>query len=167
MALGNRIVGDMYVDGNLAAKSMTLPAAAVGNAQVKADDPIARDKLVHEFRRGYAAESATTAAAGAHAVHVAAGAGTVLAFRAGCVVANIGNAWVKFDLKKNGATVLTALVETNSGNAAYAIVAGTIDGAKDEYVDGDVFEVVITVNAGTGTLGKGAFAEVVFEEAAV
>ena len=119
---------------------------------------IEASKLEHQHRATYAQESATTAAAAKdEVIHVVKGtAGTLKTFSAGCVVANIGNSTVTVDLHKNGASVLTAAIEIDSGDAAYAIVAGIINTAP--VVADDVLEVVVIATIGTGTLGKGVFA---------
>jgi len=52
----------------------------------------------------------------------------------------------------------------DSGDAAFAKVAGTV--TDDDYVAGDVFETVVTVSAGSGTLGQGVFVDLVFDEEA-
>jgi len=125
---------------------------------VEASAGIEASKLEHQHRATYAQESATTAAAAEdRVVHVVKGTtGTLKTFSAGCVVANIGDSTIDVDLHKNGVSILTAAIEIDSGDAAYAIVAGIINTAA--VVADDVLEVVVTVTAGTGTLGKGVFA---------
>ncbi len=136
--------------------NIVLPSDCIGNAQVKSSDPIAADKLQHQHRAVYAQESATPAADEARVIHVVKGAaGTLKTFKAGSVVANIGAATVTVDLKKNGVSVLTAPISLDSGDAAYALVEGTISSAA--VAAGDVLEVVIDGTAGGGTLAKGVF----------
>jgi len=131
---------------------------------VEASAGIEATKLEHQHRAVYAQESATTAAAGDdRVIHVVKGAaGTIQSFKAGCVVANIGDSVVTVDLHKNGESILVAAIEVDSGDAAYALVAGVID--TDTVVADDVLEVVVTVAVGTGTLGKGVFAYVDIHE---
>ena len=133
-------------------------AGFLESGHVEASAGIEASKLEHQHRATYAQESATTAAAANdRVIHVVKGTtGTLKTFSAGCVVANIGNSTIDVDLHKNGVSVLTAAISIDSGDAAYAIVAGIIDTAA--VVADDVLEVVVTVTAGTGTLGKGVFA---------
>ena len=132
-------------------------AACVGNTHVKSDAAIDATKLKHQHRAISQQESDTTAAAEDRIIHVVRGTtGTLKEFKAGVVVACVGDSTITVDLHKNGVSVLTAAISIDSGDAAYALVEGTID--SDSVVVGDVLEVVVTVTAGTGTLGKGVFA---------
>lgn len=120
-----------------------------------------------KFQKNYAQESATSCADEARVVHVARGAsGTVLGVEIGAVVANIGAAVVDVDVLKNGVSILTGgtPVQIDSGDAAYAIVAGSLDAAEIAYVVGDVFEVSIDGTAGGGTLAKGVFCNLTLQE---
>lgn len=137
------------------------------DAHVLADANIDATKLQHDHRGMFAQESGTTAAAEERVVHVVKGAtGTVKKVAAGAVVANIGAATCTIDVHKNGATIMSATFDLTSGEAAYELVVGTIDPAKEAVVAGDVIEVILTVAAGGGTLATGVFCYVdVFEEA--
>lgn len=136
--------------------TVNLPSVCVGNAQVKTLAGIAATKLEHQHRVPYAQESDTTAADESRVVHVVKGVtGSLQAFSAGCVVANIGDSTITVDLHKNGVTVLTAPISLSSADAAYEVVAGVL--ASAGVVVGDVLEVVIDATIGTGTLGTGLF----------
>ena len=161
----SKIEGDLVVAGALTPKSMNVPAGSVTNAAIKAAAGISASKLEHQQQPRYSQESDTTAAAEDHVLHTVYGAtGTVVAFAAGCVVACTGNAVVTVDLHKNGSSMLISAIEIDNGDAAYDVVAGTVDPAKEDVVVDDVLEVVVTVNAGTGALGKGVFAYAAIEE---
>jgi len=163
MAAPSRIEGDVFINGNLRPKSFSPPAESITNAAIKAAAGIEAEKTEHLHRQIYAQESDTTAAAESRVVHVVYGAtGDVVAFEAGIVVACIGDATITIDLKKNGVSVLTGAIVLDSTNAVRIVEAATIDTAG--LVDGDVLEVVVTVNAGTGTLGKGVFAALTVHE---
>ena len=137
--------------------NILLNPGCVGDAEVKSAAGIAASKLEHQHRAVYAQESGTTAAAEDRVFHVVKGtAGTLKTFKAGCVVACIGDATITVDLHKNGASVLTGAITLSSSQSAYDLVAATIN--TDSVAAGDVLEVVVTVNAGTGTLGQGVFA---------
>ena len=141
-----------------------LPGGCVGNNQIAAGAAIDAGKLTHQPRVGYSQESATTAAADTRVIAIARAAGTLKGFSAGSVVANIGDSTFTVDLLKNGVSILTAPITIDSGDAAYALVAGAIDTVG--VVADDVLEVAVTVSAGTGTLGLGVFAELLLDEAA-
>jgi hypothetical protein len=88
----------------------------------------------------------------------------VTEFRCGPVAAAVGDSTATVDLYKNGASILSAGVLIDSGDAAFAVLTGSISSAA--YVAGDVFEVVITISAGTGTLPQGVWGQPTFREAA-
>lgn len=157
MADLNRIQSNMEFYGEVKLLNAAIYNACIGDTQVKSTDPISADKIEHEHRAGYAQESATTAADEARVLHVVMGAtGTLRAFKAGVVVACVGDSEIEIDLLKDGVTVLTAPITITSAHAAYEIVVATISSAS--VVAGDVLEVSIDATVGTGTLGKGVFA---------
>lgn len=141
--------------GQTVFSNIVLSAGCVTDASVQAAALIASSKLEQRNRQVYSQESAAAATDGVYVVHVAGAAGNVESFGAGCVVANIGNSVVAVDLLKNGNSILSAAVSIGSGNAARAVVAGTVSAAT--LAAGDVLEIEITGTAGTGTLGKGVF----------
>jgi hypothetical protein len=165
MAVPSYIQNDLHVTGALTCGSFSVPAGTLTNAGVNASAAIATTKMVHRYMKTYAQESATAATDEKRVVHTVYGAtGTILAFECGAVVACVGAATLDFDCLVNGASILTAVVRVDSGDAAYAILAGTIDTAALE--DGDVIEIHIDQTTGGGTDGKGAFATVIFDEVA-
>ncbi len=151
-----RVDEDGFFKGAVRFLQILLNAGCVSNTHVATDAAIVASKMQHQHRSGYAQESATSAADEARVIHVVKGqTGQVLTFKVGAVVANIGAAVVDVDLLKNGVSILTAAVQIDSGNAAYALVDATID--TDTLVEGDVLEVSIDGTAGGGTLAKGVF----------
>ena len=46
----SRISGDLYVDGNVRGKTMSIPASAITNTAVDAAADIAQTKLEHQHR---------------------------------------------------------------------------------------------------------------------
>ena len=145
-------------------KVPVVPAGSFGDPQIGAANPIDAAKLKHQYAPRLAQAHGTAATAERRVVHVARASGTVAAVEAGPVVAAVGDSTVSVDVRKNGTTILSAPITIDNGDAAYAKVAGAISSAA--YVAGDVFEVVITVTAGTGTLPQGVFATAVFREGA-
>jgi len=163
--MGQRIEGPLVIAGRVTPEALDVPDGSVDNDGVKSAAGIAASKLEHQHQPCYSQESDTTAADEDCVLHVVYGTtGKVTAFSAGCVVANIGDSQVSVDLHKNGSSMLTAAIVIDSGDAAYAVVDGTVDPAKEDVVVDDVLEVVVSAVPGTGTLGKGVFAQAVIEE---
>lgn len=164
MATVNRITGDtVFVDRLIPQGGIDLSTNCVGDEQFKTSSPLAAEKQQHQYTKTYAQASATTAAAESRVVHVVRGAtAEIIAFVAGLVGACVGDATVSLNLKKNGTTVLSSVVTLNNGHSARQTVAGTL--STTALVAGDVLEVTVTVSAGTGTLGTGAFAQVTLHE---
>lgn len=161
----SRIEGNVYANGNISAKTMTLPAGTVTNTGVADAAGIAATKLDHQHRIAFSQESATTAADVARVVHQVRGAtGTIIAFAAGCVVPCVGDSTIAVDLLKNGVSILSTAAALSVAEAAYAVAATTI--ATAALVAGDVLEIEIVGTIGTGTLGLGVFAAVTIEEKA-
>ena len=158
-----RIEDDGQFRGAVTVLEALLNSGCVSNAQVATNAAIAASKLEHRHRAVYSQESATAAVDGNYVVHVVKGAtGTIQAFACGVVVACVGVATIDVDLLKNGVSILTAAVTIDNGDAAYAIVAGTID--TDTLLVDDVLEVSIDETTGGGTQGKGVFAYVDIDE---
>lgn len=156
--------GDVDVRGTITPRGFACPASSVGSAGFSGSDPLVSSKRYHRHNRVFAQVHGSAASAERRAIHVAKGAGSVLVARAGVVVACIGDSTISVDVRLNGTTILTAPISIDSGDVAYAKVSGSIPVAT--YSAGDVLEVVVTVTAGTGTLGQGLFVDVVCDEAA-
>jgi hypothetical protein len=160
----NRIEGDISITGRLVPKTLTIPDGSVDDAAVAAGADISADKLCHEHRAVWQQPN-TTATAETRVIHVCRAAGTIEAFVAGSIAACTGNATITVDLRKNGSTVLSAVITLDNANTARVVEAGTV--TTPDVAAGDVLEIVIAVNAGTGALGTGLFcAATVHEEPA-
>lgn len=160
-----RVDENVELRGQAKCWDLKMNDGCVEDKHVADDAAIQAGKMEHQHRAGYAQESATTAAAAKdEVIHVVKGqTGTLKTFTAGCVVACLLDAIVSVDLHKNGVSILDAPIALDLNDAAYAIVAGTID--TPAVVVDDVLEVVVTVAAGGGTLGKGVFASLdLFED---
>ena len=145
--------------------SVLLPASCVGNSQIKAADPVDADKLEHRFRLIYSQESDTEAVTETRVIHIVQGTtGVVKSIKAGVVVPCTGSANIIVDLLKDGVSILTSagVITIDSGDAAYALVEGTVD--DDDLVAGDVLEVEITADIGSAEDGAGVFVEVEIDE---
>jgi hypothetical protein len=147
----------------LTAQTITPSDGSVTNASVANNAAIASTKLQQRRKAFYAKPSATAAAAETIPIARIYGAtASLVALRVGSVVACVGDSTVTIDLKKNGTSVLSATVQLDSANTARVTEAATIN-TTGAVVD-DLFELVVTVSAGTGTLATGIFAELVYDE---
>jgi len=163
MSAPTRHEGDHYFNGNVRPKTFTPPDGCIDDAAVATGADLDPYKLRHQHRQIYAQPGADAAAAESKVVHVVWGAvGSVIAFEAGSVAVCTGNATITVDLTKNGVSILTAAIVLDSTNDVRVVEAATIDTAG--LVDGDVLEVVVTVDAGTGAPGNGVFAAVTVHE---
>lgn len=89
-------------------------------------------------------------------------AGTIRSFRAGSIAIAVGAATVTVDLKKNGVTVLSAVITLDTGNAARVSEAGTL--STTSLAAGDLLEVVVVATAGGGTLPTGLWCTLLVDE---
>lgn len=161
----SRLTVDVVDVGSLRVTTgATLPASCIGDSQVNAAAPVTSPKLMHRHAVTESQAHGVASADRRTVVRVAHGDGTVEAVRAGVVVACVGDSTITVDVKKNGTTILSAPISLDSGDAAYAKVDGTI--TVPDYVAGDVFEAIVDATVGTGTLGQGVFADIVFDEEA-
>ena len=135
--------------------TVSLPVGSVGDAQGSAGSPMGPSKLKHQHCIDKE-QVGTAVAAVIHLHRVKGLTSTNLTLSAGfSEAACIGNATVTIDIKKNGVSILSASTVLDSTNALYAEEAFNI--TDDDAVAGDNYTAHITVNAGTGTLGKGLF----------
>lgn len=158
------IDGDLLVRGLLRAANMVVPPGSVGDTGFNSGDPLTALKQQHQYPVRLVQVHGTAAVAERRAVHLAYAAGTIVAFTAGVTVACIGDSTITVDLRKNGTTVMSAPIVLDNTNTANASESGAV--SVTSYAAGDVLEVVVTVSAGTGTLGQGLFTSAVLREAA-
>jgi hypothetical protein len=160
-----RLDGDYHVTGTLSMGRLAAPAASITNTMIApgaSGSYILSTKVQQQWQKTYAQPN-TTATTETRVVHVVYGAaGTILGFRAGSIVANLTTATVTVDLKKNGVSVLTAVITLDNANTARVAEAGTL--STTALVAGDVLEVVITATAAGGTLATGVFCQVELTE---
>lgn len=160
--MASRIEGNLTYQGAVSYQgTVTLPSETVTNANIRTAAGISADKLEHQFSP--VLSQSGTAVGETKVVHVVNGeTATVLDFSAGMIAHCTGDATVTLDLKKNGVSILTGTVGLSSAQSNYQTVAATI--ASAGLVAGDVLSVVVTVNAGTGSLGTGLFYSAVIRE---
>ena len=141
----------------------SLTPGTVNDADLAASANLDATKMRHQYCPVFAQANSAAASDTGRVIHVVKGTtGTLVAFRAGSIVAATGNATVTVDLKKNGTTMLSAVITLDSGNTAYVLEEGTL--SVTAVVAGDVLTLVIVATVGTGTLPTGLFAEVVVRE---
>jgi hypothetical protein len=149
-----RLNDSLHVAGTLSSDTLVIPAGTLVNAGVSSIAAIGAEKLDHQHQRVYAQNG--TAASATQVIHYTVGTtGTVYEFKAGSVTACTGAATITVDLRKNGTTMLTAVITLDNANTAYIAEAGTLSATA--VVAGDVLTVVIVATAGGGTLGTGLF----------
>ena len=141
-----------------------LPPGVVSDAQVAGNAATATGKQLHKHRKTYG-QSGTVVTA-TIPIHVVIGTTALLvAIKVGMITLCAGAATVTVDLKKNGTSILAAVITLNSGNTARVCVSGTI--SNTAAAAGDFFELVVTATAGGGTVGTGLLVELEVDEAPV
>ena len=158
----SRIDGDLFVNGRISSTGLTAPASSITNSNIAAAAGIDSSKLDHRFRKHYNQNS--TASSATVAIHIANAAGSVNGIKAGSVAACSGAATITINLLKNGASILTGVIQLDNGNTARVSESGAF--ASTTYASGDFFELVIVATAGGGTLGTGLLVDVEFDEEA-
>lgn len=121
--MSNRFDGDTQVIGNLVVtEGIAAGDAYVDNAAVEAGAEISEAKHEHRVHALYSDQIGTNAATGGRVLYrcYATGA-TVLKFGAGSVVAAGAATTLTIDLKKNGASILSATFTLDNANTAYVI----------------------------------------------
>lgn len=163
MATDVIIPENLRVRGTLIPAVLTIPSGTVTNAGVAAgaDIDITKVRHLHNKTWGQPNSASTTET---RVMHVASLPGQVLSVKAGSIAIAIGNSTVTVDVKKNGTSVLTAVITLDNTNTARVAEAGTISGSQDDLVAGDILETVITATIGTGTLPTGVFVNIEVDE---
>ena len=143
----NLVIGTLRVT-----EAVTLPNGAVTNVMIQAGADIDASKIEAFWSHSDGIAGAATTQTRVIAIGKAVG--TLIHFRVTQVSACTGAATVTVDLKKNGTTVLDAVITLNAATAAYAVQDAVFD--DDDIAEDDVFAVVVTVTAtGTDTAATG------------
>ncbi len=154
---------DVIIRGSLIPSSITLPTDALDtSAKVKAGANISADKTEQRIYPSHA-QANSAASTETRALFVARRAGTVNEVIAGSIAKAVGDSTVTLDVKKNGTTILSAVITLDSANTNRIVELGAISGAGT-FVAGDWFEVVITATVGTGTLPFGVFCQLEIDQ---
>jgi len=159
----NNLEGDLWVNGNITGKSMSVPTSAVTDNSVAPFANVSASKLQQQIEEtAVLADFATSAAAKRVQIHRVYGAtATIQIFGVEASTANIGAATVVLDLLRNGTSVLSAQITLDSTTAAYALKQ-PVGFVSTSLVQGDVLEAqIVSATAGGGTLAKGVAAHLV------
>lgn len=140
---------------------VTLPAGSVRDIDVAAGANISASKLEARIVRVHSQSGA--AVAQTVGVHRAAANGSIASIVAWLEAgACTGNAEVTVDLKKNGTSVLNGVMTLDDSVAQRETVIGEISSAS--YSADDKLSLVITSNAGSGSVGSGLSIQLILEE---
>ena len=155
-----------YFGGPVAfANTVGFPPGCIGDLQFNPSAPLDATKMKHRHARLLAQPFGVPAVAERRVVHRARAAGVVTSAYAGLTAPGTGNATVTVDVLRNGVSMLTSPVVLGSTVVAYNSLPAPLV-ASPVYAAGDVIEAVLTVAAGTGVLGQGAFVALVLTEGA-
>lgn len=161
------IPNDVHVDGNLSAKTATMPSGSITNAMIAALAGISASKLQKRTYADYQQVHGSAATTQRIVIHRVKGAtGTINSFKCLTSVLNIGAATISVQLKKNGSNILSAATVLDTENTAF-IAEDAAGFTSASLVAGDVLEVDITATAGGGTLGQGFYCVAEIDEDAV
>lgn len=150
------IDSDVLVRGALIAESLPVPSQSVDSNAIKTAANLDADKLESRIYACYSQPN-TTSTTETRNLFVARRPGSVNSVIAGSIAKAVGAATVTLDVKKNGTTILSAVITLDSANTDRVGEAGTV--SVTSFVAGDWFEVVITATAGGGTLPTGVFVQ--------
>jgi len=162
-AVVDTVDGSLLLHGELiGVTAIDYPAGSIENVDISTSAAIAQSKcqrgpVLTVRQTGNAADETIIAffCKGATA--------TLKTFTVSNLTANAGSSAVTVDLKKNGTTVLSAVITLNSGKAAFSETEGVI--TVTGLVDGDYLTVVIdATQSGTDALATGVFAQIEFDE---
>lgn len=158
--------GDIHVAGHLSCQTLGVPAGTLTDSGVSGSADIGAGKMRHRHKALFQQNHGTAAVAQRQPIYtVRASVATIQSLRAALTVAITGDSTITIDLLKNGSSILSSTIVLDSTNAArsFESAVGFISTAL---VANDFLEVVVTVSAGTGTLGQGLVVELEVDEKA-
>lgn len=142
------------------AGTITYPNGEIVNEHISSSAAIDSDKLQHLHKKGtnFALAIGGTPAAREEIVYVCeAAAAVVRGFHA--LLNDTGTSTsVTFDLKKNGTTMLSAVITITHGDSDKAVLDGTL--ASTSLVAGDILSIQLAQTSTTGAAGPYAWVEV-------
>jgi hypothetical protein len=148
--------------------SVVLPSNTVDESALKSAARLPADNLVARFAKSVEQKTGTAIVTETRLVHIAKYAGKLDSVEAAIAAAITGDNTVVIDVQKSTsggafATILTSTLTIDSSTVVRTATAATVDATKDDYVAGDIFEVIVTA-AGTGTQAQGLNITLFFEE---
>lgn len=163
------IPNDVFVQGNLSSKTFTAPASSIGDSAIQGAANVAASKLEHQFAKSYTQANGASIVSATVPLHTVYGTtGTVVSFAAGVITPAVGNDTVTVDLRKNGSTILTAVItlsvaaSTNTARTLYTPAGFT----STSLVAADWLDIVVVATHNTGTLAQGLYVRLVHRETA-
>jgi hypothetical protein len=172
MAQPSIIYGDVIYQGTVNfAGPVFLPDAVITNAKVAAAADIAASKLIHRFAVSVQlfAPGATIIAVASQLLLVCRKGGELVSVEAAITTqATGGDRTVSIDIQKSTgggafATALSSPVAITNATAIRTAVAGVVGGAPS-YIDGDVYQAVVTVAGAAGAQAAGLMLTVTFDQ---
>ena len=153
------ISGNAQINGTLTVGAFSPPDGSIDDGAIAAagteggiDAGKLQKSIMANHRNG---EYDATVVVYEEAIHVAEAAATIEECAAGCYTAPTGgDLAIAVDIKKNGTTILAAVIDITSSQADREMVAGTLSGSPT-LAAGDWLTVHVTVSGSTGTQGKG------------
>ena len=166
----SKIESDVFVDGNLRAKTLSIPEGTVDDDAVKADAGVAATKLQHQHVLTYRQPNGSDVTAAIVPIFTVRGvSATVVEVE---VVApdapDGGDKKFTVDLKKASqasptpASVLQSVIDYDSTKANYEVVQGTIQ--TSALADGDTLLVDVAVSGTTGNQAQGLVVTITVRE---
>lgn len=159
---------DLTVRNLVVLGGLVLPKKSLLDDHVADGAAIDAAKLVHRRSLDYRqADGAAVASQTLPLVIVRGTTGTLIALEAAVLTAATGDATVSIDLQQSTgggafASVLNAPVVIDASTAVRTAVAGVL--STTALADGDLLQLVVTANAGTGTLPQGLIVTVTLDE---
>jgi hypothetical protein len=139
----------------------SLQTEIISNEQVKSDASIESTKLEHFQKPGtnFGFVIGGTPTAREEIVFVASQACSLKAFH--CLLNDTGTSTdIDFDLKKNGTTVLSSVVNITEGTSDGAVLDGTLSSSPTALATDDIISISMAVTSSTGAQGPFAWAEI-------
>jgi len=154
MARGNRIdIDNGHYDSLIVTTTFIGPDGFVTNAKVQASAGIVASKL-ESWQKAVYGQSGTCVSATVLLGIIRGATGRTIGVEVTNQVACAGASTVTVDVKKNGVSILSAVVTLNSSSSTSVPIAGTV--STTTLADGDIITAVITTNAsGTDALATG------------
>lgn len=140
---------------------VALPDDTIDDDMVSSSDPLAANKT-HNSHRAVAGQSGSAVDETKYAF-IARGAGTFLKFRAIQKTACAGSSTVTLDVKKNGTSILSAVITLNSASAVNTPISATITTAT--FAADDYIEIIINATQpGTDALATEVMGQLDYDE---